>query len=240
MKVAISGVTGKMGQTLIQVIDKDTSSDWVAIDQQQWDKRFPNFDIFIDFSRPEGTLRYLKFCHDYRIPMVIGTTGFSAQQKERIIHASACIPIVMSANFSVGITLLLTLLEKVTKTVGKESDIEIIEAHHRYKVDAPSGTALAMGSVIADQFNKALTDCAIFDRYKDYQCREQGSIGFTSIRAGNIIGEHRALFASETEQLEITHKAISRHTFAEGALKAAKWVKNKPPKLYSMRDVLNL
>lgn len=239
MKVAIGGITGKMGQVLQQEISKNTEFDTVVINKQLIDP-VPNFDIFIDFSRPEGTLRYLSLCYERRLPMVIGTTGFSDAQIERIVQASHTIPIVMAANFSIGITLLLTLLEQATRTLGKETDIEIIEAHHRHKVDTPSGTALAMGETIAAQLNKALIDCAVFDRHKYHQGRAEASIGFTSIRAGNIVGEHTALFVNDAERLEISHKTTTRATFALGALKAAKWVNNKPPKLYSMRDVLNL
>lgn len=240
LQLAVGGITGRMGLALIAEIDATQDFELVMQSHREQNLISTQFDVFIDFTRPEGTMRYLEFCHTYRKPMVIGTTGLTLEQKQKIELASNDIPIVMAANFSVGITILLTLLDKVTQVMGSESDIEIIEAHHKHKVDAPSGTALAMGETIARGLGKKLKQCAVYERHTQNNARMVGSIGFTSIRAGNIVGEHTALFANDTERLEISHKASSRHAFALGALKAAHWVKEEKAGLYSMQDVLGL
>lgn len=240
LQLAVGGITGRMGLALIAEIDAKQDFELVVQSHREQDLLSTQFDVFIDFTRPEGTMRYLEFCHNHRKPMVIGTTGLTLEQKQKIELASNDIPIVMAANFSIGITVLLTLLDKVTQVMGSESDIEIIEAHHKHKVDAPSGTALAMGEMIAKRLGKELKQCAVYERHTQNNARMAESISFTSIRAGDIVGEHTALFANDAERLEISHKASSRHAFALGALKAARWIKKEKSGLYNMQDVLGL
>lgn len=199
-----------------------------------------DFDVLIDFTRPEGTLNYLEFCRQHKKAMVIGTTGFDEDGKAAIKAASADIGIVFAANFSVGVNLVLKLLEKAAKVMGDYADIEIIEAHHRHKVDAPSGTALAMGEAIADAMNWNLNEHAVYSREGYTGEREAQTIGFATVRAGDIVGEHTAMFADVGERVEITHKASSRMTFANGAVRAAIWLKAHKTGLHDMRSVLNL
>jgi len=199
-----------------------------------------DFDVFIDFTRPEGTLDHLAFCRQHGKGMVIGTTGFDDAGKQAIQAASNEIAIVFAANFSVGVNVMLKLLEKAAKVMGDYTDIEIIEAHHRYKVDAPSGTALAMGEAIAQAMDKDLKECAVYTREGYTGERVPGTIGFATVRAGDIVGEHTAMFADIGERVEITHKASSRMTFANGAVRSAMWLKGKKDGLFDMRDVLDL
>jgi len=199
-----------------------------------------DFDVLIDFTRPEASLNYLAFCRQHKKGMVIGTTGFDQAGKEAIKAAAQEIGIVFAANFSVGVNLVLKLLEKAAKVMGDYADIEITEAHHRYKVDAPSGTALAMGEAIADAMAWDLDEHAVYSREGHTGERKPQTIGFATVRAGDIVGEHTAMFADIGERVEITHKASSRMTFAKGAIRAAGWIKAKDKGLYDMRDVLNL
>ncbi len=172
--------------------------------------------------------------------MVIGTTGFTAEQKLTLLEASKEIPIVFAANFSVGVNLCLKLLDTTARVLGDEVDIEIIEAHHRHKVDAPSGTALRMGEVVAQALGRDLEEVAVYGREGQTGARDRQTIGFATVRAGDVVGDHTVLFASEGERVEITHKASSRMTFAKGAVRAALWLKDKQPALYDMQDVLEL
>ncbi|MBS0892808.1 4-hydroxy-tetrahydrodipicolinate reductase [Tatumella sp. JGM130] len=199
-----------------------------------------NFDVLIDFTRPEASLEYLKFCETHQKAIVIGTTGFDEAGKQAIRRAGISIPVVFAANFSVGVNLVLKLLEKAAKVMGEYSDIEITEAHHRYKVDAPSGTALAMGESIAEAMNWDLSEHAVYSREGHTGERKPHAIGFATVRAGDIVGEHTAMFADIGERVEITHKASSRMTFAKGAVKAAGWVFERENSVYDMRDVLYL
>jgi 4-hydroxy-tetrahydrodipicolinate reductase len=199
-----------------------------------------HFDILIDFTRPEGTLEHLRFCQQQGKGMIIGTTGFDDAGKAAIRQAAAEIPVVFAANFSVGVNVVLKLLEKAAKVMGDYTDIEIIEAHHRHKVDAPSGTALAMGEAIAGALGRDLKECAVYAREGYTGERDPKSIGFATIRAGDIVGEHTAMFADIGERVEITHKASSRMTFANGAVRAGKWLSSKKSGLFDMRDVLGL
>lgn len=199
-----------------------------------------NFELLIDFTRPEATLKWIDFCVQHQKALVIGTTGFDEAQKQRIRQASQAIGIVFAANFSVGVNVMLKLLAKTATIMGDYCDIEIIEAHHRHKVDAPSGTALAMGESIAGALGRDLKDCAVFSREGHTGARDPMSIGFATVRAGDIVGEHTAMFADLGERLEITHKASSRQTFAKGAVRAAIWLKAKKSGLYDMDDVLDL
>ena len=199
-----------------------------------------DFDVLIDFTRPEGTLEYLAFCRQHQKAMVIGTTGFDDAGKAVIRAAAEEIGIVFAANFSVGVNLMLNLLQQAASVMGEYADIEIVEAHHRHKVDAPSGTALAMGEAIADAMQWKLEDHAVYAREGHTGERKPHTIGFATVRAGDIIGEHTALFADIGERIEISHKASSRMTFAKGAVRAAVWVESRKSGLYDMRDVLNL
>jgi 4-hydroxy-tetrahydrodipicolinate reductase len=194
----------------------------------------------IDFTRPEASMDYIEICRQAGKKVVIGTTGYSVAQKDMIAEAAKDIPIVMAPNFSVGVNLSLKLLEMTAKVMGDYTDIEVIEAHHRHKVDAPSGTALRMGEVVASALGRDLKDCAIYGREGDTGVRDRKTIGFSTIRAGDIVGEHTVMFADEGERVEITHKATSRMTFANGAVRAAIWLEDKSVGLFDMQDVLDL
>jgi len=265
IRVAIVGAGGRMGRQLIQaVVDSDAvclgaalvrpGSSLTGTDAgelagagrlgvQVVDNLAAvvnDFDVLIDFTRPEGTLDYLAVCREHGKAMVIGTTGFDEAGKAAIRAAAEEIAIVFAANFSVGVNLVLKLLEKAAKVMGDYADIEIIEAHHRHKVDAPSGTALAMGEAIADAMQWKLDEHAVYSREGYTGERQPQTIGFATVRAGDIVGEHTAMFADIGERVEITHKASSRMTFANGAVKAAFWLKDKKSGLFDMRDVLDL
>ncbi|WP_294614837.1 4-hydroxy-tetrahydrodipicolinate reductase [uncultured Gilliamella sp.] len=265
IRIAIAGAGGKMGQQLIQSVSQIEGVTLGAAFERQGssligsdagelagvgncgiivtdnlEQAKDQFDVLIDFTRPEGTLNHLEFCVQHNKMMIIGTTGFDDAGKKAITEAAKKIAIVFAANFSVGVNLVLKLLEKATTIMGDYADIEIIEAHHRHKVDAPSGTALAMGESIAKTLNCDLKDRAIYCREGHTGERPKGAIGFATIRAGDIVGEHTAIFADIGERVEISHKASSRMTFANGAVRAALWLVKQPIGLYDMRDVLNL
>ena len=198
------------------------------------------FDVLIDFTRPEARLAHLAQCVTAGKCLVIGTTGFSAEQKEQISAAAEHIPIVFAPNMSVGVNVCLKLLELAASVLGDEVDIEIIEGHHRHKVDAPSGTALKMGEVVAQTLGRDLSQCAVYGREGHTGERKRETIGFATVRAGDLVGEHTVLFAGIGERLEITHKASSRMNFANGAVRAAQWLSKRPAGLYDMHDVLGL
>lgn len=265
IRIAIVGAPGRMGRQLIQAIQQAEGvvlgaalaregSSLVGSDagelagigalgvqvSDNLDAVANDFDILIDFTRPEATLNYLAFCRGHKKGMVIGTTGFDEAGKAAIKQAAQDIGIVFAANFSIGVNLMLKLLEKTAKVMGEYADIEIIEAHHRHKVDAPSGTALAMGEAIADAMAWSLDEHAVYAREGFTGERAAQTIGFATVRAGDIVGEHTAMFADIGERLEITHKASSRMTFANGAVKAAVWLGGKKSGLYDMKNVLNL
>jgi 4-hydroxy-tetrahydrodipicolinate reductase len=198
------------------------------------------FDVLIDFTRPDVTLANLAVCRERGSAMVIGTTGFDESQKAAISEASKDIGIVFAPNMSVGVNLCLKLLETAARVLGDEVDIEVIEAHHRHKIDAPSGTALRMGEVVADALGRDLKECAVYGREGQTGERDRKTIGFETIRAGDIVGDHTVMFASMGERVEITHKASSRMTFANGAMRAALWLGDHQSGLYDMQDVLGL
>ncbi|HEY8157152.1 MAG TPA: 4-hydroxy-tetrahydrodipicolinate reductase [Methylobacter sp.] len=198
------------------------------------------FDVLIDFTRPDASMDFIEVCRQAGKKLVIGTTGYSDAQKALISEAAKDVAIVMAPNMSVGVNLSLKLLEMTAKVMGDYTDIEVIEAHHRHKVDAPSGTALRMGEVIADTLGRDLKDCAIYGREGNTGERDRKTIGFSTIRAGDIVGEHTVMFADDGERVEITHKATSRMTFANGAVRAAVWLADKDSGLYDMQDVLGL
>ncbi len=197
-------------------------------------------DVLIDFTRPEGTLHHLEYCVKLGVKMVIGTTGFTPQQKAQLAAAAQQIGIVFAPNMSVGVNLTFKLLETAAKVLSQGYDIEIIEAHHRHKVDAPSGTALGMGEVVARALGRDLAQCAVYGREGVTGERDPSTIGFATVRGGDIVGDHTVLFAGTGERVEITHKASSRATFAQGALRAARFLKQNKPGLYDMQDVLGL
>ena len=199
-----------------------------------------DFDVLIDFTSIEATLGHLDVCRAAGRSHVIGTTGFSDEQKQQIEAAAKDISVVFAPNMSVGVNLCLKLLDMAARVMGDEVDIEVIEAHHRHKVDAPSGTALRMGEVVADALGRDLKECAVYGREGQTGERDRKTIGFETIRAGDIVGEHTVMFADIGERVEITHKASSRMTFANGAARAAAWVAAKETGLYDMQDVLNL
>jgi len=198
------------------------------------------FDVLIDFTRPDASMSYIEICRQAGKKVVIGTTGYSDAQKAAIAEAAKDVAIVIAPNFSVGVNLSLKLLEMTAKVMGDYTDIEVIEAHHRHKVDAPSGTALRMGEVVATALGRDLKDCAIYGREGDTGARDRKIIGFSTIRAGDIVGEHTVMFADEGERVEITHKASSRMTFANGAVRAAAWLADEQRGLFDMQDVLGL
>jgi len=198
------------------------------------------FDVLIDFTSIEATLAHLEICRQAGCSLVIGTTGFSDEQKQQIATASGDVSIVFAPNMSVGVNLTLKLLYMAARVLGDEVDIEVIEAHHRHKVDAPSGTALRMGEVVADALGRDLNECAVYGREGQTGERDRKTIGFETIRAGDIVGEHTVMFADIGERVEITHKASSRMTFANGAARAAAWLGGKDKGLFDMQDVLGL
>ena len=197
------------------------------------------FDVLIDFTEPEASLENLRICENNGKAMVLGTTGFSPEQLKSIREVKE-IPIVFAPNMSIGVNLCLRLLQQAAAVLGDSVDIEITEAHHRHKKDAPSGTALKMGEVIAQQLGRDLQEVAVYGREGISEERDRTTIGFSTIRAGDIVGDHTVTFAAPGERVEITHKASSRMTFAAGALRAAKWLPQKRPGVYSMLDVLGL
>lgn len=263
-KIAITGAAGRMGKALLEAVNQTEGTEVsaalerpgstvVGVDAGELagigklDVRVVDdiavaeaFDVLIDFTRPEVTLANLAVCRQRGSSMVIGTTGFDDAQKAQIAEAAKDIAIVFAPNMSVGVNLCLKLLQMAAKVLGDEVDIEVIEAHHRHKVDAPSGTALRMGEVVAEALGRDLKDCAVYGREGVTGERERKTIGFETIRAGDIVGDHTVLFAGEGERVEITHKASSRMTFAGGAVRAAQWLTGREAGLYDMQDVLGL
>ena len=241
-RIAINGSKGKMGQALFEAINSTSQSEFGA----GFDKgdslidSISDFEVLIDFSRPEASLSALSVCKSSSKAMVIGTTGFADIELELIEQASKEIPIVFAPNMSVGVNLTLKILETSAKVIGPDSSIEIIEAHHRYKVDSPSGTALKMGEVVANALGRNLSECAVYGREGIEEPRDMNTIGFSSIRGGDVVGEHTVAFFMDGERVEITHKASSRMIYANGAVRAANWLSDKPSGLYSMQDVLEL
>ena len=257
IRIAIAGSSGRMGRILLDsVADADDLALHAALEHEgsemlgqdmggvkisaDVEAALKGADVLIDFTRPEGTLHHLEVCQRLKVNMVIGTTGFSAQQKARLGAAAQDIGIVFAPNMSVGVNLLFKLLETASRVLAQGYDIEIIEAHHRHKVDAPSGTALGLGEVIARTLGRDLSECAVYGREGVTGERDPSTIGFATVRGGDIVGDHTVLFAGIGERIEITHKASSRATFALGALRAARFLKNHPAGMYDMQDVLAL
>ena len=241
-KIAINGSNGRMGQALIEAVklNPNVSQGSILNRGDDIERVLKDFDVLIDFTRPEATLDALSVCQSAGKAMVIGTTGFSDDALKVIDQASSDIPIVFAPNMSIGVNLTLKLLETTAKVIGTDSNIEIVEAHHRHKVDSPSGTALKMGEVIANALGRDLSECAVYGREGTEEPRDRQTIGFSSIRGGDVVGEHTVTFFMEGERVEITHKASSRMTYANGAVKACQWLTNQANGLYSMQDVLDL
>ena len=242
IKIAVAGASGRMGQSIIQSIEQsDKTTLGVTLDKgDELNSVIDQFDVLVDFTRPEATLDYLAVCIATGKSMVIGTTGFDDDGLQMIKDAGTKIPVVFAPNMSVGVNLSLKLLEMAAKVIGEESDIEIVEAHHRHKVDAPSGTALKMGEVVANALGRDLSKCAVYGREGIEKPRDRQTIGFSTIRGGDVVGEHTVSFFMEGERVEITHKASSRMTFANGAIRASAWLQGKPAGLYSMQDILDI
>ena len=241
-RIAISGASGRMGQTLVEAEKLNANTEFgLTLDQgDNLGDMLDAFDVLVDFTRPEATLEYLSICRKTGKGMVIGTTGFSNDGLLAISQAAKEIPIVFAPNMSVGVNLSLKLLEMAAKVIGDDADIEIVEVHHRHKVDAPSGTALKMGEVVANALGRDLSTCALYGREGIEEPRDRQTIGFSTVRGGDVVGDHTVSFFMEGERVEITHKASSRMTFANGAVRAAAWLSGQPSGLYSMQDVLDL
>ena len=264
LAIAVAGATGRMGHMLIEaIIDADDyrltgaldmatspaqghdASAWlgktsgvnVTADLQQG---LHKSQFLIDFTRPEGTMAHLRVCRDLGVKVIIGTTGFNDAQKAEIAEIAKDIAIVMAPNMSVGVNVTLKLLEMAAKAMSTGYDIEIIEAHHRHKVDAPSGTALKMGEVIAHALGRDLKDCAVYAREGVTGERDPSSIGFATIRGGDIVGDHTVLFAGTGERIELTHKSSSRATYVQGSLRATRFLATQERGLFDMFDVLSL
>jgi 4-hydroxy-tetrahydrodipicolinate reductase len=199
-----------------------------------------DFDVLIDFTTPSATMHHLRLCRDAGCRMIIGTTGLSPSQRESITEAAIDIALVYAPNMSVGVNLCFKLLDLAARVMGDEADVEIVEAHHRHKVDAPSGTALRMGEVVAAALGRDLDDVAVYGRQGHTGARERQTIGFETIRAGDTVGEHTVWFATDGERVEIAHKATNRMTFARGAVRAARWIAGQQRGQFDMQDVLGL
>jgi 4-hydroxy-tetrahydrodipicolinate reductase len=264
MKIAIAGSSGRMGRMLIEAVlatpdlqlhgaldieaNPALGQDAAAFLGRasgvpitaELDAGLRGADVLIDFTRPEGTMAHLQACQRLGVKAVIGTTGFTEAQKAQIAQHAAANAIVMAPNMSVGVNVVLKLLDVATRALAEGHDIEVIEAHHRHKVDAPSGTALKMGEVIAAALGRELKDCGVFAREGHTGERVPGTIGFSAIRGGDIVGDHTVLFAGTGERIEITHRSNSRAGYAEGSLRAARFLAGRAAGLYGMDDVLAL
>ncbi len=263
-RVAVAGASGRMGRMLIEAINASddcqltgaldiAASPAIGSDAGAFTGRasgvritadlragLKDSAVLIDFTRPEGTLAHLAVCRELGVKLVIGTTGFTDAQKAEIGAAASAIAIVMAPNMSVGVNVTLKLLDMAARALATGYDIEIIEAHHRHKVDAPSGTALKMGEVIAGALGRELKDCAVYAREGVTGERDPSSIGFATVRGGDIVGDHSVLFLGDGERIEISHKSSSRATYAQGSLRAARFLAGRTAGLYDMFDVLDL
>jgi len=264
-KICVAGVSGRMGKTLVEAFSNAEGVTLGAATERPGSEAvgkevgalcgmdtlgihvsgsledcLGDFDVLVDFTSPDATLKHIEICQSAGKKMIIGTTGFSEEQKKVIADASNTIAIVFAPNMSIGVNLCLKLIEQASTIIGEDSDIEIIEAHHRHKKDAPSGTALKMGEVVADTLGRKLEDVAVYGREGQTGERDSKTIGFETIRAGDIVGDHTVMFASEGERIEITHKSSSRMTYGKGAVRAALWLADKDSGLFDMQDVLGL
>jgi len=264
LRVAVAGASGRMGHMLIEAvltsgdcqlsgaldlagspaIGQDAAAflgkpSGVAV-TSELHQGLRGAQVLIDFTRPEGTLAHLAVCRELGVAAVIGTTGFTPAQKAEVAAHAKKLPIVMAPNMSVGVNVVFKLLDVAARALSQGYDIEVIEAHHRHKVDAPSGTALRMGEVVAAALGRDLAQCAVYAREGVTGERDPSTIGFASIRGGDIVGDHTVLFAGTGERIEITHRSASRANYAQGSLRAARFLAGRAPGLYDMHDVLNL
>jgi 4-hydroxy-tetrahydrodipicolinate reductase len=242
IRFAIAGAGGRMGRTLIEAVEAAPDAELAAafdVDDDI-DAALAKADCLIDFTRPEGTMKHMEICRKRGVHLVIGTTGMNTEQKLAIQDASRDIPIVFAPNMAVGVNLVFKLLDTEARILNEGYDIEVIEAHHRHKVDAPSGTALRMGEVVAAALGRSLEECAIYGREGHTGERPATQIGFSTIRGGDIVGDHTVLFAGTGERIEITHKSASRMSYALGSLRAARFLRDKQNGLFDMQDVLGL
>ncbi len=264
MKIAIAGASGRMGRMLIEaVLQADDAQLAAALDApgspavgqdagaflgratgvlitDQVRQALAQADVLIDFTRPEGTVAHAALCRELGVKLVVGTTGFNDEQKAKVADAAKDTAVMMAPNMSVGVNLVMKLLATAAKALNEGYDIEIIEAHHRHKVDAPSGTALAMGEVIAQELGRNLKACAVYGREGLTGPRDPSTIGFATVRGGDIIGDHTVLFAGTGERIEISHKSSSRAGYAQGSLRAARFLMKHERGLFNMNDVLGL
>lgn len=262
IRVAVAGASGRMGRMLIEAVAQAPDcvlsaaldvpgSPALGSDATAWLGRASGIrvsadllaaaaasDVLIDFTRPEGTLAHLQFCRAYGTRMVIGTTGFSAEQKAEVAAHAQHIGVVMAPNMAVGVNVVLQLLDMATRALSEGYDIEIVEAHHRHKVDAPSGTALRMGEVVAQALGRSLQDCAVYGREGVTGERDPSTIGFATVRGGDVVGDHTVLYLGTGERIEITHKSSSRVTYAQGSLRAARFLMGRGAGLFDMAQVL--
>jgi 4-hydroxy-tetrahydrodipicolinate reductase len=266
IRIGITGAAGRMGRTLIEAIGLagDPLALTAAIEQPESSllgadagelcglgkngvtvvgslaEVVGDIDVLIDFTVPAGTLANLALCSEHAVAMVIGTTGFTLEEQAQIDRAAKRIAICKASNFSTGVNVCFKLLDMAARVFGDDVDIEVYEAHHRHKVDAPSGTALSMGQVVADALGRDLEKVAVYGREGQTGARERETIGFATVRAGDVVGDHTVTFAADGERVEITHKASSRMSFARGAVRAASWLPGENAGLYDMRDVLGI
>ena len=266
VKIGVTGAAGRMGRTLVEAVTlaggelqlaaaiERPESSLLGADSGELSGQGRNgvpivgslqeaigdIDVLIDFTIPAATLANAALCADNGVAIVIGTTGFTPEQQAEIDAAAERTPVCKASNFSTGVNLCFKLLDMAARVLGDDVDIEIYEAHHRHKIDAPSGTALSMGQVVADALGRNLRDVAVYGREGQTGARERETIGFATVRAGDIVGDHTVMFAADGERVEITHKASSRMSFARGAVRAAGWLKDRGAGSYDMQDVLGL
>ncbi len=265
IKIAVTGAAGRMGKMLIEAValsqDAELSAAIVLPDSSligadagelsglgangvkivgRLAEVIQGFDVLIDFSAPDATLDNAALCAEYGKGLVVGTTGFSVEEEQRLLAFQDRIALCKAANFSTGVNVCLNLLHKAAQALGDDYDVEIYEAHHRHKVDAPSGTALAMGESVSDALGRDLRSVAVYGREGQTGARDRDTIGFATVRGGDVVGDHTVMFLGDGERVEITHKASSRMSFARGAVRAAVWLSEQSPGLFDMRDVLNL
>lgn len=265
IRIAVTGAAGRMGKTNIEAIQAadgvklgaaivESASSLIGADAGEvagvgklgvlivgsLSEVMDDFDVLIDFTAPKATLSNLALCAEHGKAMVIGTTGLSEAERAELTGFGEKMPVVFASNMSVGVNLCFKLLAEAAQALGDDYDVEIIETHHHHKVDSPSGTALSMGEAVAGALGRDLRQCAVYGREGQVGARTKEEIGFVTVRAGDVVGDHTVLFATEGERIEITHKASSRMTFAKGAVRAAGWLAGKDKGLYDMQDVLNL
>lgn len=264
-RIAIAGAAGRMGKALIESTHKNPESSLAAAIVRPGSSLIGadagelgnvgklnvkvsasiadvinDFDVLIDFSSPTATLENVKICAAHNKPIVIGTTGFSAAEKDELLSYQTKIPLLLSANFSTGVNLCFKLLDLAARVLGEGYDVEIYEAHHRHKVDSPSGTAVRMGEVLADALGRDLQQVAVYGREGQIGPRPKDTIGFATVRGGDVVGDHTVMFMADGERVEITHKASSRLAFSNGAVRAAVWLQQQRPGLFDMQDMLGL